>query len=417
MSLFGGAVASQARSRNLVEFKAGKMNLRGSTVYPDKRKGLVYLYQGNDMLMHLCWKDRSNNSPEDDLVIFPDEIEFKKVTQNTTGRVYVLKWRTNARKYFFWMQEPKDDKDEEFCKKINNLLNHPPAPGFDDDDGAGSGNPLQPFMERMAGGGASGLDSNDLSNVLRGMGPNELASLLNSIGRSGGGAASLMQGLHRGRGSSNSTNQHGSTSSPSSASAQPTTDNRSNVTRTAGATSTTRSSGSSTKSRSGGTSSSSSAAAVPKTTTGSTASSGSKTSSIQMSALTSVLASLGNNTTPEDSSKPATDLYDLIDSETLIPLLSNKDVQEKLRVYLPEGNLIFSTEKELRDSIQSPQFRQIVNAFSTALQSGELGPILIQSGFPDDVTKAASQGDLHAFAKAIEKHSKSSNDDPMDINE
>jgi hypothetical protein len=87
--------------------------------------------------MHLCWKDRSNNSPEDDLVIFPDEIEFKKVTQNTTGkflkkfqvsrmyivgRVYVLKWRTNARKYFFWMQEPKDDKDEEFCKKINNLV-------------------------------------------------------------------------------------------------------------------------------------------------------------------------------------------------------------------------------------------------------------------------------------------------------
>ena len=38
------------------------------------------------MLMHLCWKDRSSNSPEDDLVIFPDEIEFKKVTQNTTGK-------------------------------------------------------------------------------------------------------------------------------------------------------------------------------------------------------------------------------------------------------------------------------------------------------------------------------------------
>ncbi len=38
------------------------------------------------MLMHFCWKDRSSNAPEDDLVIFPDEIEFKKVTQNTTGR-------------------------------------------------------------------------------------------------------------------------------------------------------------------------------------------------------------------------------------------------------------------------------------------------------------------------------------------
>jgi len=38
------------------------------------------------MLMHLCWKDRSSSSPEDDLVIFPEEIEYKKVTQNTTGK-------------------------------------------------------------------------------------------------------------------------------------------------------------------------------------------------------------------------------------------------------------------------------------------------------------------------------------------
>jgi hypothetical protein len=38
-------------------------------------------------------------------------------------------------------------------------------------------------------------------------------------------------------------------------------------------------------------------------------------------------------------------------------------VQEKLRVYLPEDNAIPSTEQELRESIQSPQFRQVVNAF------------------------------------------------------
>ena len=97
------------------------------------------------MLMHFCWKDRSSTSstPEDDLVIFPEEIEFKKVTQTSTGtstdqwrfsdslfnqqkcllgRIYLLKWRSNARKLFFWMQEPKEDKDDEFCKKVNNLV-------------------------------------------------------------------------------------------------------------------------------------------------------------------------------------------------------------------------------------------------------------------------------------------------------
>ena len=38
------------------------------------------------------------------------------------GRVYILKWRSNSKKIFFWMQEPKEDKDEEFCKKINDLV-------------------------------------------------------------------------------------------------------------------------------------------------------------------------------------------------------------------------------------------------------------------------------------------------------
>ena len=38
-------------------------------------------------------------------------------------------------------------------------------------------------------------------------------------------------------------------------------------------------------------------------------------------------------------------------------------MQEKLRAHLPEGNTLPSTEKDLRESIQSPQFRQAVSAF------------------------------------------------------
>lgn len=61
-ALFGSA---PSRSKNLVEFKAGRMNLKGKMVHPDKRKGLVYVYQSEDALMHFCWKDRSNGIVED----------------------------------------------------------------------------------------------------------------------------------------------------------------------------------------------------------------------------------------------------------------------------------------------------------------------------------------------------------------
>jgi hypothetical protein len=57
--------ASNPRSKNLIEFKAGKMLLQGKTVKPDKRKGLLYAYQSEDTLMHLCWKDRTSNVVED----------------------------------------------------------------------------------------------------------------------------------------------------------------------------------------------------------------------------------------------------------------------------------------------------------------------------------------------------------------
>lgn len=41
------------------------MSLKGSTVTPDKRKGLVYIQQTDDSLIHFCWKDRTSGNVED----------------------------------------------------------------------------------------------------------------------------------------------------------------------------------------------------------------------------------------------------------------------------------------------------------------------------------------------------------------
>merc|ERR1719361_416164 len=59
--------------------------------------------QGDDQLMHFKWKDRTTSTVEDDLIIFPDDVEFKKVSQCTTGRLFILKFKNSTRKLFFWM--------------------------------------------------------------------------------------------------------------------------------------------------------------------------------------------------------------------------------------------------------------------------------------------------------------------------
>lgn len=48
-----------------------------------------------------------------------------------------------------------------------------------------------------------------------------------------------------------------------------------------------------------------------------------------------------------------------------------------------------------------------MSSFGAALQSGQLGPLMKQFDLPESVTLAAAQGNLEAFAKAMEAFSKS----------
>lgn len=64
MALFGNSNDGRSEPRSLVEFRAGKMKLSGSTVTADTRKGLVYMKQ-EDRLMHFYWKDRKSGEVVD----------------------------------------------------------------------------------------------------------------------------------------------------------------------------------------------------------------------------------------------------------------------------------------------------------------------------------------------------------------
>jgi hypothetical protein len=108
----------------MLEFRAGKLLTEGKRVVPDTRKGLVRIARGEEGLVHFQWLDRTLNVVEDDQIIFPEEGVFEKVNE-TSGRVYILKFNSDDRKFFFWMQEPKADGDSQLCSSVNYFINRP----------------------------------------------------------------------------------------------------------------------------------------------------------------------------------------------------------------------------------------------------------------------------------------------------
>uniref|UniRef100_F6UMP0 Uncharacterized protein n=1 Tax=Ciona intestinalis TaxID=7719 RepID=F6UMP0_CIOIN len=354
--------SARSSSKNLVEFRAGKMHLKGTTVSPDKRKGLVYVYQAEDSLMHFCWKDRTSGRVEDDLIIFPDDCELKKVAQCTTGRVFLLTFKSTSRKLFFWMQEPKTDKDEEFCKKVNDSLNNPPQPGQSSGSGADLGGmdgniqdllnnmDQQQLLQLMAGGGLGNLLSPDIVTII---------------------CHHILSGRSTSRSSRNQT-----TSSPRSTTTV--TPQRSTVADTIPAP----------------------AFSATTTTTTTTASQ----PGVQLSQLQDILSQMGAPK-PEPKHQDI-NLADAITPAAMIPILADPKVQERLKPFLPEGQEFTSTEQELRETVRSPQLRQAISYFGSALAAGDLAPVLAQFGLPEAAQLAASKGDVEAFAKAMQESEK-----------
>ncbi|XP_071568042.1 proteasomal ubiquitin receptor ADRM1 isoform X1 [Temnothorax nylanderi] len=357
-ALFGNN-ASRGASKNLVEFKAGKMTVKGKMVYPDTRKGQLYVYQSDDSLMHFCWKDRTTGVVEDDLIIFPDDCEFKHVPQCKTGRVYLLRFKSSNKKFFFWLQDLKTDKDEEHCRKINDVLNNPPTPG----------------SQRSGSTNAEG----DLQNLLNNMSQQQLIQLFGGVGQIGG-LGSLLGTMNR---------PHGvqSTRASTTTSSTPAT---TNVTRPPHS----LTPGPNADSKSSSNNKSSTRTTAPSTPAATVAAPSNR---IQLSDLQNFLSEIPtpSRTEPTVQRGVATELTNAIPA-AISALTSLESV---MNVHLP-------AEDNLSTTLSSPQFSQALSMFWSALQSGQAGPVIRQFGLGPDAVNAAASGNIEEFVSALESEAK-----------
>lgn len=83
-------VNSSGGYRNLVKFRAGRMEKAGDTLYPDTQEGLLYIFVDDFNFIHFCWKNLFTDKVEEKVIIFTKSFEFKRVDHCETERVYQL---------------------------------------------------------------------------------------------------------------------------------------------------------------------------------------------------------------------------------------------------------------------------------------------------------------------------------------
>lgn len=102
------------------------------------------------------------------------------------------------------------------------------------------------------------------------------------------------------------------------------------------------------------------------------------------------------------------DLSTAINSEVIDKVAIDDSRVKSLATHLPTIESNANEKTQLKDTISSPQFQQALSMFSTALQSGQLGPVVSQFQLNADAVAAANTGDLEQFVKALEKNAPAS---------
>ncbi|XP_029574853.1 proteasomal ubiquitin receptor ADRM1 isoform X1 [Salmo trutta] len=131
----------------------------------------------------------------------------------------------------------------------------------------------------------------------------------------------------------------------------------------------------------------------------------SPTQPIQLSDLRSILATMN-----VPAAGQGVNLASVVTPE-IMAILANAEVQERLLPFLPSEEALPQSTDKLHNILTSPQFLQAMGLFSSALASGQLGPLMNQFGLPTEAVDATDKGDIEAFAKAMETDSKSNHED------
>jgi hypothetical protein len=117
----------------LIKMKAGKMEVKNSPTTPGKflvspkpDKGILQLVKDEQGYPKLQWKNRVTDmvDPMCDHMVFPGTASFKKTATGRPGdRVVLLQFTGSERRFFFWLQDKDDGKDNELITKFSDALN------------------------------------------------------------------------------------------------------------------------------------------------------------------------------------------------------------------------------------------------------------------------------------------------------
>ncbi|CAO3631372.1 unnamed protein product [Cunninghamella echinulata] len=338
--------------RNLVQFNAGKCIRDGNLLKPNLRKGMIYMEKGDDQLLHFYWKERKTNSePEVDLIIFPDEAEMVRVPECTTGRVILLKFKSSNERQFYWMQKLDDSEDDDMIQRVNHLINNPSAL----DDNMELDSPDQSIdmdlMQRLMGASEQGNFTED-----------SLRELFQQSNRSNTEIRDNEQDTVMNDATSNETNEQSITTQATASST--------NTIQT----------DANTPLQSESSANSNQQSQQP---------SSNDVNPDYLDQLRTMLAGI------QPQGQSSLHLGEILNNKTLTNLLDDTTICENLYQFLPEGSE--QSPYEVRQVIKSPQFQQSLRSLSTALQSGQLGPLISQFG----LDPSAGNG-VEAFLKAIE---------------